>query len=71
LFLARGFLLFDKHFFVGLYVASGYGRTPKKQYTQNRSGKSPHVEGWPIMFSVDLNLLMGMDNVSVFHTGWF
>jgi hypothetical protein len=23
------------------------------------------------MFFVDLNLLVGMDNVSVFHTGWF
>ena len=66
----EGLNLFQYSFF-SRYVASCYCGITRDQHTQDRFGKAPEVEGRLIIILVNFNLLVGMDNVSVFHTGWF
>jgi hypothetical protein len=47
----------------------GAGRPSKDQNTQNRFSKTPHIKGWLIIFLINLNLLVGVDDVPVFHDG--
>jgi hypothetical protein len=61
-----GFFLFEISFF-GCRVAAGNGRGSKEQEPQDGFGKTPQVKGRLIILPVDLGLLVGMDNVSVFH----
>jgi hypothetical protein len=63
--------LLSEYAFPGATVSTRHRGRSVDQHTEDGLGKAPQVEGWFVIIFIDLDLLTRMENISVFHTGWF